>query len=438
MYLRLSNVEEKSQLKSTVEEEGFIFTEDLFKKKGVWYLKMEESQTSISTGIVTLSVHDSLTFDGVEIAIDPQLFLKRSNSGLSSGQHSRNTSFNSNSSMFTSQSQALQPSPKLMNTNMASSAMVANPASTNPLANPNNTPMVGEYSPTVHSVDSVSTQYINHNILPGDILEVKVWDKKPYQSQLSPEKKKDLSFQSIPNPFHSAKTEKSILQPKIDRNISTTSNTSGSQARPPIVPRPNSQANYTSVPKHGNFSTVPATVPNAGINLDTNGEKSDTFMEAHEMNDRSLNFNEQKQSENSDASVNLIETTLPEMKHARGHSRVSSLDSGSTVGDSVLVGEEIIMKSPKRHERDPLEEISKTHNMRLKFVTTVTENSLKTLKAGGRTKISILKNIAELYRLSSYDLVTITKFDENEAENIQASVEADYVTLSIKDQFVSN
>jgi hypothetical protein len=48
-----------------------------------------------------------------------------------------------------------------------------------------------------------------------------------------------------------------------------------------------------------------------------------------------------------------------------------------------------------------------------------------------------LKNIAELYGLSSYDLVTITKFDENEAENIQASVEADYVTLSIKDQFVS-
>ena len=37
LYLRLSNVEEKSQLKSTVEEEGFIFTEDLFKTKGVWY-----------------------------------------------------------------------------------------------------------------------------------------------------------------------------------------------------------------------------------------------------------------------------------------------------------------------------------------------------------------------------------------------------------------
>lgn len=396
---------------------------------------MEESQTSISTGIVTLSVHDSLTFDGVEIAIDPQLFLKRSNSGLSSGQHSRNTSFNSNSSMFTSQSQAMQPSPKLMNTNMASSPMVANPASTNP----NNTLMVGEYSPTVHSVDSVSTQCINRNILPGDILEVKVWDKKPYQSQLSPEKKKDLSFQSIPNPFHSAKTEKSILQPKIDGNVGKTSNASGSQARPPIAPRPNSQANYSSVPKLGNFpTTLPSTLPNAGINLDTSGEKSDTLMEeTYETNDLGLNSSELKQSENSDTSTNLIETVLPEVKHARGHSRVSSLDSGSTIGDSVLVGEDIMMKSPKRQERDPLEEISKTHNMRLKFVTTVTENSLKTLKAGGRTKISILKNIAELYGLSSYDLVTITKFDENEAENIQASVEADYVTLSIKDQFVS-
>ena len=396
---------------------------------------MEESQTSISTGIVTLSVHDSLTFDGVEIAIDPQLFLKRSNSGLSSGQHSRNTSFNSNSSMFTSQSQAMQPSPKLMNTNMASSPMVANPAPTNA----NNTLMVGEYSPTVHSVDSVSTQCINRNILPGDILEVKVWDKKPYQSQLSPEKKKDLSFQSIPNPFHSAKNEKSILQPKIDGNVGKTSNASGSQARPPIAPRPASQANYSSVPKLGNFpTTLPSTLPNAGINLDTTGEKSDTLMEeTYETNDLGLNSSELKQSENSDTSTNLIETVLPEVKHAREHSRVSSLDSGSTIGDSVLVGEDIMMKSPKRQERDPLEEISKTHNMRLKFVTTVTENSLKTLKAGGRTKISILKNIAELYGLSSYDLVTITKFDENEAENIQASVEADYVTLSIKDQFVS-
>jgi hypothetical protein len=42
-----------------------------------------------------------------------------------------------------------------------------------------------------------------------------------------------------------------------------------------------------------------------------------------------------------------------------------------------------------------------------------------------------------LYELSSYDMVTITKFDKDEEESVQNSSCADYVTMTIKDQFIS-
>jgi hypothetical protein len=67
----------------------------------------------------------------------------------------------------------------------------------------------------------------------------------------------------------------------------------------------------------------------------------------------------------------------------------------------------------------------------------VTERSLTTLKSSGRTQISLLRQLADLYNLSSYDLVTVTKFPPNEEAGILQSVQADFLTVTIKDQFIS-
>ena len=76
-------------------------------------------------------------------------------------------------------------------------------------------------------------------------------------------------------------------------------------------------------------------------------------------------------------------------------------------------------------------------NLRLSFVMLLTEKSLTSLKASSRTHISILRQVADLYRLSSYDMVTLHKLEGNEVQKALRAVSADFVTVTIKDQYLS-
>ena len=86
---------------------------------------------------------------------------------------------------------------------------------------------------------------------------------------------------------------------------------------------------------------------------------------------------------------------------------------------------------------DTLSEIACSHNLRLSFVMLVTEKSLKGLKVSSRNHISILRQIADLYELSTYDMVTVHKLTGMEAEKALQAVSADFLLLTIKDQFLS-
>jgi len=86
---------------------------------------------------------------------------------------------------------------------------------------------------------------------------------------------------------------------------------------------------------------------------------------------------------------------------------------------------------------DMISLVSKRHQLRVSFVMIVTERSLTALKSSGRTQISILRQVADLYNLSPYDLVTVTKYPKSEHERILQSVQADFLTVTIKDQFIS-
>ena len=109
------------------------------------------------------------------------------------------------------------------------------------------------------------------------------------------------------------------------------------------------------------------------------------------------------------------------------HSRISSL--GSTAIPAYPPVEDNASRT-SAEDHDHIEEISRTHVMRKKFVAAVTEKSFTALKAGGRTQISIRKNVADLYGLNSYDLVTITKIGENLKAGVLADTQADFVTVS--------
>ena len=45
--------------------------------------------------------------------------------------------------------------------------------------------------------------------------------------------------------------------------------------------------------------------------------------------------------------------------------------------------------------------------------------------------------MAELYSLSSYDMVTVTKIDKRHEEEVLTDVSSDFMMVTIKDQFIS-
>lgn len=83
--------------------------------------------------------------------------------------------------------------------------------------------------------------------------------------------------------------------------------------------------------------------------------------------------------------------------------------------------------------------ILQTHQLRLSFIMLVTPQSLTSLKRGStRTQVSILRQVADLYHLSSYDMVSVHRVTSSEDK--QAALEtasADFLLVTIKDQFIS-
>ena len=113
-----------------------------------------------------------------------------------------------------------------------------------------------------------------------------------------------------------------------------------------------------------------------------------------------------------DASQQLVDFHLP-------------LTTAVTTGDVVDVDDDIWTT------------MSSSHSLRMSFVMLVTEKTLTSLKGSARTQVSILRQVADLYQLSSYDMVSIHKVAKEEEEAALEAVSADFVTVTIKDQFIS-
>lgn len=84
-----------------------------------------------------------------------------------------------------------------------------------------------------------------------------------------------------------------------------------------------------------------------------------------------------------------------------------------------------------------LSKITSTHRLRLSFVLKATEKTFTSFKGNSRTQISMLRQVAELYNLSTYDLVTVHKIESQDEEEVLKAVSADFVVVTIKDQFIS-
>jgi hypothetical protein len=103
-----------------------------------------------------------------------------------------------------------------------------------------------------------------------------------------------------------------------------------------------------------------------------------------------------------------------------------------------ILGSPIIGESQDEGDvDDTLSQVASTHELRLSFVMVVTESTLTSLKESARTQVSMLRQIADLYNLSSYDMVTINRINKSEEASVVKAVSAEFVTVTIKDQFIS-
>ena len=83
------------------------------------------------------------------------------------------------------------------------------------------------------------------------------------------------------------------------------------------------------------------------------------------------------------------------------------------------------------------EMLSSKYELRTSFVINVTKESLSAIKGSSRAQVSLLKNVADLYELSPYDMVTLTKIKKEYEQTAIEYVTAEFVTVAIKDQFLS-
>eukprot|EP00977_Amphora_coffeiformis_P002947 scaffold568_cov160-Amphora_coffeaeformis.AAC.4 len=78
-----------------------------------------------------------------------------------------------------------------------------------------------------------------------------------------------------------------------------------------------------------------------------------------------------------------------------------------------------------------------SHTLRLNFFMLVTEASLTSLKTSARTQVSLLRQVADLYNLSSYDIVSVHRVPDSEVEKVRQQMAAEFVLVTIKDQYLS-
>lgn len=198
-------------------------------------------------------------------------------------------------------------------------------------------------------------------------------------------------------------------------------------SRPPIVPR------WKSTSAIGNF-------PNATSAATTNK----TLIAPRKYTENSAqSWNPGSKGTDSMTRTRTLTSASP-ARHVRELSDISAdtvlSPGGDSRGPSMDIGGKNFNSIDNRgdDENDMLwNEISTTHKLRLSFVMLVTEKSLKSLKASSRTHISILRQVADLYQLSTYDMVTVHKLSAQEAEKALEAVSADFVVVTIKDQYLS-
>lgn len=458
----------------------------------------------MTTGLVSLSVHDSLTFEGVEIAINPELFTnKGGTSNVVSTLHSRDSSFASVSVSVSTPFPTVPPPSPLISSPMSSQD---DSAASHSLRGESIISGAGSGS---LSGSGMHSPKINATIQAGDMIEIKVWDRKPNPNQQSPkasqnshERRKTHTRGNTNSSINSSATTVKIngsrglndnvnlltkASSRLQQQISISAQQQQQQQtqepschplskRPPMVPPRSGGVSLAASPKQANSSDTDANQQNFTQRTSSDMSDSSLLQSVDELpvSPSTLPRREEKdlanpvaiaENDSGRAGLSVIQSaplpppvpkgtiemgantntntgTPPSFFETSHHSRISSLGStisniygapadNSSMSMPMSMAFDSTITSKTQEDHDPLEQISQTHVVRKKFVAALTEKSFSALKASGRTQISILKNVADLYGLNSYDLVTVTKIDKSLEAGVVVDTQADFVTVSL-------
>lgn len=430
-----------------------------------------------TTGLVSLSIHEALTFgktDGTEtiIALHPDLFSDQS----SIKQNVLGRSVGSTST-------ALQKTQHHRN-NSDSLALTCDAGKTEdgrpPIMNSTSFP----------SAPSVSNRYLQ----VGDMIEIRVWDPLPGSSKStppsltrrSPPASKDTSrvgsgSNSVTNE-HSSLRRSSSTSATLELAASTlqlSSTTSLQYSIDSSFPTFDKKEEPSKEGDASSVSSIECVKETVGLTLSPSLAGADTNAVIATGDDNRAGMPPtvpRSRAGTADGSPRLLTSKPPTilrsrtatgapgsskppelhvrnmsdmtMETAPGSRRTSSTNNPSTpalhvrdISDmtvDTILGSQIIQESGDDGDvDDTLSQIAFTHTLRLSFVMLVTEGTLTSLKESARTQVSMLRQVADLYNLSSYDMVTVNRINKSEEASVVKAVSAEFVTVTIKEQYIS-
>jgi Vacuolar membrane-associated protein Iml1 len=395
----------------------------------------------VATGLLSLNVHEALHFDGTPICLHPDLFSTTSTDMQS--YHTTTTTTNAASSIATT---IVAGNHRFMNKSLL---LPLNPTMTSDEGGTTTTTTMKGIG-VLPSMSNLSTE--NKGLQVGDLLEIRVWDPlKTQQSQPNKSTTSNISSiirqrdQSTLNvPTNVELNDVVTSQAGSDLVNTTAPSPPMSQQKSPILPSnvattapltkpPLQRRATTSLPLDAasKVSTIRASnkqqVPISGhvrdisdMTIDTVDDGSTNNGGANTTNNNNTNntYNSQSPPMSSDQSASsdpLVVTRVGKYN-----------DNNMNKNDDAYDDECMIMT------------MSQTHQLRLSFIMLVTEKTLTSLKGSARTQISILRPVADLYKLSSYDMVSVHVLNKEDDDDLIArNVAVDFLLVTIKDQFIS-
>ena len=435
----------------------------------------------LTTGLLSLNIHEALSLEGTELCLHPDLFVTESSGGASQQTRSShaNKSAVSNDDNTTTSQQSSTPasSPDVLSVGDMIEIRVWDPLPKEAAIKSPATSLSSRKKPRQSSPAATPS-----TVTPPSVHVEGVQVELPFPNSTAvPAQASSLNLRpraaSMANSLAYSESEKGDLLPDNNSEINDASTTASSHDKDytSMDQEVKSAASPTAASGNGTqqeatppTKTVITTIENSNSSNPTNTTNAGSSALSSQL--PPVFPRHQRRASTSDLIGSLPPKPPSQQSSQQTHCRGPSF-SGALLGSLAVSSQQQVLRSPNpigRHDRQmsdmtmeshqpDLREIqsmeshdddvttcdatwsklSTTHKIRLSFVLLVTEKTLTTLRGNTRTQISMLRQVADLYSLSSYDTVTVHKIDPQDEEEVVNMVSADFLLVTIKDQFIS-